>query len=112
MGLYPIDCPVCKKAHMWFSGNIGETRCSDCQKNSTVKEKKMTKKDLEAKIIALEARLAALEAKPICIGHYCCGCTHNTPVNPPYNPTWPGYPYGPIWMSTTGSGFPPGSTIS
>jgi hypothetical protein len=29
MGLYPISCPVCKKSHLWFSGNL-DTRCSAC----------------------------------------------------------------------------------
>lgn len=31
MGLYPIDCPKCKKPHIWFSGN-SDQRCSECSK--------------------------------------------------------------------------------
>lgn len=34
MGLYPIDCPTCKKPHLWFSGNL-DTRCGDCVKAET-----------------------------------------------------------------------------
>lgn len=30
MGLYPIDCPECKKPHMWFSSNHDQ-RCSECR---------------------------------------------------------------------------------
>lgn len=31
MGLYPIDCPSCKKPFMWFSGNAGDQRCDECR---------------------------------------------------------------------------------
>jgi len=31
MGLYPIDCPKCRKPHLWWSGNL-DTRCPDCVK--------------------------------------------------------------------------------
>lgn len=31
MGLYPIECPGCKKNFMWFSGNAGDQRCDDCR---------------------------------------------------------------------------------
>ena len=30
MGLYPIDCPQCKKPFMWFSG-IQDQRCGECR---------------------------------------------------------------------------------
>jgi hypothetical protein len=29
MGTYPVDCPKCKKQHMWFSGNQDQ-RCNSC----------------------------------------------------------------------------------
>lgn len=29
MGLYPLDCGICKKPFMWFSGSM-DTRCPDC----------------------------------------------------------------------------------
>lgn len=29
MGLYPIDCPECKKPFMWFSG-LKDQRCHEC----------------------------------------------------------------------------------
>lgn len=31
MGIYPVDCPSCKKPHQWFSGNLDQ-RCAACQK--------------------------------------------------------------------------------
>jgi hypothetical protein len=31
VGLYPIDCPACKRPHIWFSGNMDQ-RCVECQK--------------------------------------------------------------------------------
>ena len=31
MGLYPIDCPSCKKPYMWFSGNLPDQRCGECR---------------------------------------------------------------------------------
>lgn len=31
MGIYPIDCSVCGKTFLWFSGNLDQ-RCPDCQK--------------------------------------------------------------------------------
>lgn len=31
MGLYAIDCPSCKKPHMWFSGSMDQ-RCAECKK--------------------------------------------------------------------------------
>lgn len=31
MGLYPIDCPQCKKPFMWFSGNLPDQRCVECK---------------------------------------------------------------------------------
>lgn len=34
MGLYPIDCPSCGKAFVWFSGNMDQ-RCHDCQQPKT-----------------------------------------------------------------------------
>lgn len=36
MGLYPIDCPECGKAHMWFSGNLDQ-RCHECKTTYTPK---------------------------------------------------------------------------
>lgn len=30
MGLYAIDCPRCKKPHMWFSGNQDQ-HCDECR---------------------------------------------------------------------------------
>ncbi len=35
MGLYPVDCPQCKKAFMWFSGNAGDPRCDACRNPQT-----------------------------------------------------------------------------
>jgi hypothetical protein len=32
MGLYAIDCPICGKPFMWFSGNTGDQRCGECKK--------------------------------------------------------------------------------
>jgi HAD domain in Swiss Army Knife RNA repair proteins len=36
MGLYAIDCPVCGKPFMWFSGNMSTTGqlCEDCVKKA------------------------------------------------------------------------------
>lgn len=31
MGLYPIDCPICKKPFMWFSGSQNQL-CHDCNR--------------------------------------------------------------------------------
>lgn len=36
MGLYPIDCPECKKPTMWFSGALDQ-RCSKCIVSSMMK---------------------------------------------------------------------------
>lgn len=30
MGLYPIDCPTCKKPFLWFSGRT-DKRCAECR---------------------------------------------------------------------------------
>jgi hypothetical protein len=30
MGLYAIECPQCKRAHLWFSGSLDQ-RCSKCR---------------------------------------------------------------------------------
>jgi hypothetical protein len=32
MGLYAIDCPGCGKAFMWFSGNLPNQFCDECNK--------------------------------------------------------------------------------
>jgi LSD1 subclass zinc finger protein len=88
MGLYPIDCAVCKKPFMWFSGCLDQ-RCSDCQ-NAIKKEepKKMKKVELEKELLELKAKVIALEARPICYGHV-CGCNHyNYPQYPGYYPTY------------------------
>jgi hypothetical protein len=30
MGLYTIDCPVCRQTHQWFSGSMDQ-RCERCK---------------------------------------------------------------------------------
>ena len=100
MGLFPMDCAVCKKSFIWFSGCLDQ-RCTDCQTNNQkveVKkgEGKMKKSELEAKLKELELKIIALEARPqqiFCPGHTCT-CNH-------YNyPTYPYQPWytGPTWM--------------
>lgn len=100
MGLYPIECSVCEKVFMWFSGNLDQ-RCQNCQKNNVTEEikredKRMTKKELEVKVLDLEKKIVVLEARPICYGfHQCsCGCHHgNWPntINPFQPNTYPWY---------------------
>jgi hypothetical protein len=34
MGLYPINCPVCGKSFIWFSGNLPDQRCGECKGES------------------------------------------------------------------------------
>jgi hypothetical protein len=38
MGLYAIDCPVCKKPFMWFSGNTDQ-RCPECKEEDKMENK-------------------------------------------------------------------------
>lgn len=95
-----MDCVVCKKPFMWFSGCLDQ-RCLDCQKapiENKGESKKMTKKQLEIKLLDLEKKIAVLEARPqFCMGHNCCN--HNYP----YAPTMPVYPYyGGTWYGTGG----------
>jgi len=40
MGLYAIDCFVCKKPFLWWSGNIYDQRCPECQSKDAIKEVK------------------------------------------------------------------------
>ncbi len=37
MGIYPVECYVCKTIHPWFSGNVDQ-RCLDCIKNHKLPE--------------------------------------------------------------------------
>lgn len=32
MGLYAIECPLCKVPFMWFSGHTGDQRCDKCRR--------------------------------------------------------------------------------
>lgn len=34
MGLYAVDCSVCKKAFQWFSGGNPAQVCESCQKSA------------------------------------------------------------------------------
>lgn len=82
MGLYAIDCPVCKKGHLWFSGNLDQ-RCQECQ-NKTKETKKMTKAKLEARVLELEKKIALLETHLLTCG---CNCFHpNWTYQPVYQP--------------------------
>lgn len=114
MGLFPMDCASCKKPFMWFSGNLVQI-CGDCMiiPKENKGAVKMTKKELEAKLIELEKKVAVLEARPqYCMGHYCHCTNHNYP-------TYPNYPYYPYYDgihqlgNTSGGSLPPNSiTIS
>lgn len=100
MGLYFIDCSTCKKSFQWFSGCLDQ-RCSACQnipKENKGESKKMTKKELEIKLLDLEKKIAVLEARPqFCTGHYCHCNSHNYP----YASTISVYPYyGGTWYRT------------
>ena len=39
MGTYVINCPECKKPHLWWSGNMPDQRCSKCFDKSGDKPK-------------------------------------------------------------------------
>lgn len=126
-----MDCATCKKPFFWFSGCLDQ-RCGDCQIAPIVNKGavKMTKKELEKKLLDMEVEIAALKARPQCFGHFCshtCNpCNHFPTVYPPYAPFYP----QPTWCGTTtitysganatgntldgttSTGFSPGSTLS
>jgi len=73
MGLYAIDCFLCHKPFLWFSGNLDQ-RCGDCQKAAGVRADEF-----------LDIVDRAVNQKPLSCGHLPCnlggckGCEEHCP---------------------------------
>lgn len=123
MGIYPIECPICRKETPWFNGNL-DLRCSSCKEKDFVSIVSTSngsepvsinispsykdlcdslKETIEAKdmlITYLEAEVARLKLSQTPTNAPQTIPSINTPlypVNPnpfiPANPWQPNYPY-------------------
>ena len=41
MGMYTVECPVCKKPTLWWSGTLDQ-RCSECKLEKPAKKREST----------------------------------------------------------------------
>lgn len=110
MGLYPADCPQCKRTFLWFSGNSLDQVCQQCKNKEVPMDYEQAHLDSLNKVISvqneligyLKAEIERLKLSQLYIGSP--NVTPGTPIDRTYpsnpNPSpwvqpYPGAPYAP-----------------